>query len=194
MIEVVVRPSTACLRRDFARIAHYARQAPKASATRRGHQELHQKDSIRVVHPKTYQHINCQMKFAGLTSVLLICGMTLQSDVRAKACQSTGMSEQRDAKAKGYQSKRMPKQRGVKATGCHSKGISQQKDVKAKACHSIGMAEQMDVRRKKTRAKTSFSHLQFSLFEGHLARKLHFHIFHCHSLRDVWHESFVFTS
>ena len=153
LIEVVVRPSTACLRRDFARIAHYARQAPKASATRRGHQELHQKDSIRVVHPKTYQHINCQMKFAGLTSVLLICGMTLQSDVRAKACQSKGTSKQRDTKAKGLQSKGVSKQRGVKAQGCQSKGMPKQRDIKAKGCLSKGVLKQRDVTAKASHSK-----------------------------------------
>ena len=33
-----------------------------------------------------------------------------------------------------------------------------------------------------------------SLFEGSLAQKLRFHIFHFHFLRDVSHKSFVFTS
>ena len=44
------------------------------------------------------------------------------------------------------------------------------------------------------RTKASFSHLLLSLFQGLLARKLRFHIFHYHFLRDVSHESFVFTS
>ena len=44
-----------------------------------------------------------------------------------------------------------------------------------------------------SRTKASFSHLPLSDFEGHLARKLHFHIFHFQILRDVSHESFIFT-
>ena len=40
----------------------------------------------------------------------------------------------------------------------------------------------------------SFSHLPLSVFEGCLARKLHFHIFSCPFLRDVSHENFVFIS
>ena len=46
----------------------------------------------------------------------------------------------------------------------------------------------------KSRTKASFSHLPLSDFQGLLARKLRFHIFHFHFLRDVSHESFVFTS
>ena len=45
-----------------------------------------------------------------------------------------------------------------------------------------------------SRTKASFSDLPLSLFEGGLAPKLRFHIFHFHFLRDVSHESFVFTS
>ena len=65
----------------------------------------------------------------------------------------------------------------------------------------------------KSRTKASFSHLPLSLFQASLARKLRFHIFHFqaslarklrfhifsfvlhfHFFRQVWHESFVFTS
>ena len=42
--------------------------------------------------------------------------------------------------------------------------------------------------------KASFSHLQLSGFEGRLARKLRFHICHFQILREISHESFVFTS
>ena len=46
----------------------------------------------------------------------------------------------------------------------------------------------------KSRTKASFSHLQLALFEGSLAQKLRFHIFHFHFLREVSHQSFVFAS
>ena len=46
----------------------------------------------------------------------------------------------------------------------------------------------------RSRTKASLSHLPLSDFEGRLARKLHFHIFHFHFLREVSHESFAFTS
>ena len=46
----------------------------------------------------------------------------------------------------------------------------------------------------RSRTKATFSHLQLSEFEGGLARKLRFHIFHFHFFREVLHESFVFTS
>ena len=42
--------------------------------------------------------------------------------------------------------------------------------------------------------KASFSHLPLPLFEGTLTRKLRFHIFHFHFLKEISHESFVFTS
>ena len=42
--------------------------------------------------------------------------------------------------------------------------------------------------------KASLSHLPLSNSEGSLARKLRFYIFHFHFLREVSHESFVFTS
>jgi len=42
--------------------------------------------------------------------------------------------------------------------------------------------------------EASFSHLQLTVFERSLARKLRFHIFSCQFLREVSHESFVFTS
>ena len=44
-----------------------------------------------------------------------------------------------------------------------------------------------------SRTKASFSHVPFSDFEGHLSRKLHFHMCHLQILRDVLHESFIFT-
>ena len=47
---------------------------------------------------------------------------------------------------------------------------------------------------RKSRMKTSCSHLSLSDFEGSLPRKLRFHIFHFHSLRKVSHDSFVLTS
>ena len=46
----------------------------------------------------------------------------------------------------------------------------------------------------KSRTIASFSHLPLSDFEGSLAVKLRFHIFHCQILKEVSHESFVFTS
>ena len=45
-----------------------------------------------------------------------------------------------------------------------------------------------------SRTKASFSDLPLSLFEGGLAPKLRFHIFSFQFLREVSHESFVFTS
>ena len=45
-----------------------------------------------------------------------------------------------------------------------------------------------------SRTKASFSHLPLSDFEGSLAGKLRFHIFHFHFWRDVSHESVGFTS
>ena len=45
-----------------------------------------------------------------------------------------------------------------------------------------------------SRTKASFPHLPLALFQRLLARKRRFHIFHLHFLRDVSHESFVFTS
>ena len=42
--------------------------------------------------------------------------------------------------------------------------------------------------------KASFSHLSLSLLEGSLARELRFNIFSFHFLREVSHETFVFTS
>ena len=47
---------------------------------------------------------------------------------------------------------------------------------------------------KMSRTKASFSHLPLSDFEGSLAGKLRFHIFHFHVWKDVSHESFGFTS
>ena len=44
-----------------------------------------------------------------------------------------------------------------------------------------------------SRTKASFSDLPLSLFEGPLAQKLRFQISHCHFLREVSHQSFVFT-
>ena len=47
---------------------------------------------------------------------------------------------------------------------------------------------------RRSRTKASFSHLQLLDFEGGLARKLRFHIFNFQFLREVSHESFLFTS
>ena len=47
---------------------------------------------------------------------------------------------------------------------------------------------------RKSLTRASFSHLPLSDFEGGLARKLCFHIFNFQILREVSHESFVFTS
>ena len=47
---------------------------------------------------------------------------------------------------------------------------------------------------RKPGTKALFSHLPLWDFEGSLARKLYSHIFHFQLLRDVSHESFVFTS
>ena len=47
---------------------------------------------------------------------------------------------------------------------------------------------------RQSRTKASFSYLPLSGFEGGLARKLRFHIFDFQILREVSHESFVFTS
>ena len=44
------------------------------------------------------------------------------------------------------------------------------------------------------RVQASFSHFELSKFEGCLARKLRFHIFHFHILREILNESFVFIS
>ena len=46
----------------------------------------------------------------------------------------------------------------------------------------------------KSRTRGLLSHLQLADFEGSLARKLRCHIFSLQTLRDVSHESFVFTS
>jgi hypothetical protein len=45
-----------------------------------------------------------------------------------------------------------------------------------------------------SRTKALFSHLQHSLLERCLARKLRFHIFNSQFLRDILHGSFFFTS
>ena len=47
---------------------------------------------------------------------------------------------------------------------------------------------------RKSPRTVSFSHLPLSLFEGSLPRQLRFHIFHFLILKEVSHESFVFTS
>ena len=47
---------------------------------------------------------------------------------------------------------------------------------------------------RKSRMKAWFLHLKVVVFEGSLARKLRFHIFNFQFLREVSHESFVFTS
>ena len=45
-----------------------------------------------------------------------------------------------------------------------------------------------------SRTKATFSHLRLSDFEGSLPRKLRFHIWHRHFLKEVSHERCVFTS
>ena len=47
---------------------------------------------------------------------------------------------------------------------------------------------------RKSRTKAAFSLLQLSDFQGSLARKLRFHIFHVQLLKEVLHESLAFTS
>ena len=83
------------------------------------------------------------------------------------------MSQSRDVRAKRCQSKEISKQ-DVKAKGCQSKEMSKQRHVKAKGCQSLKGCQ--------------------SKGTGSLARKPRFHTFHFQILRDVSHESFVFTS
>ena len=94
--------------------------------------------------------------------------------------QSNGMSKQRNVTAKECQSKGMPQPRNVKAKKYQSKGVSQPRDVKANSCHML--SQQMAVK------------VSTVTFWGMSARKLRFNIFRFHFLRDVSHESFVFTS
>ena len=86
------------------------------------------------------------------------------------------MSKQRDVKAKGGESKGRSKQRDVEAKGCQSKGMSKQREVKAKGgqskgCRSKGMSKQRDVQ----------------------ADRLNFHNLNFQTLKEVSHESFIFT-
>ena len=101
-------------------------------------------------------------------------GMSQQLDVTAKACQSKGMRKQTDVKAMGCQSNGMSQQLDVTAMGCHSKGMSKQRDVKAKGCHSKGISMWCH----------SSWNSQFRLHFCNLERS---------NLRDVSHESCVFT-
>ena len=59
--------------------------------------------------------------------------------------------------------------------------IAEQWMSKGNGCHKA-----MDPRKQwMSRTKTSFSHLQLSLFEGRLSRQLRFHIFNCQILREA---------
>ena len=135
--------------------------------------------------------------------------MSQSRDVRAKRCQSKEMSKQ-DVKAKGCQSKEMSKQRHVKAKGCQSLKGCQSKGTGSLArkprFHTFHFQILRDVSHESfvftsstfrsgggSRTKASFSHLPLSLFEGGLARKPRFYIFHVHFWRGVSHKSFVFT-
>ena len=95
-----------------------------------------------------------------------------------------------------------------------TKEISQQRDLIAKRSHSKEISQQRHptAKRRKvsdeslvftsstftfwgtSRTKAWFSHLPSLLFEGSLAPKLHFPIFHFHFLRGVSHQRLVFTS
>ena len=125
-------------------------------------------------------------------------------------CQSKEISKQ-DVKAKGCQSKEMSKQRHVKSKGCQSLKGCQSKGTGSLArkprFHTFHFQILRDVSHESfvftsstfrfgggSRTKASFSHLPLSLFEGGLARKRRFYIFHVHFWRGVSHESFVFTS
>ena len=128
--------------------------------------------------------------------------MSEQRDVKAKRCQSKGMS-----KPKG-----MSKQRGGKSRtkaslshlplsdyeGCLARklrfhilhfqirrGVSHESFVFTSSTFTF---------RGRSGRKPSLSHLPLSLLERSLAQKLCFHTFHFQILRDVSHESFVFTS
>ena len=89
---------------------------------------------------------------------------------------SNGCHRAMDVTAKGCQSKGMPEQRDIKAKGCQSKGMSKQREVKAKGgqskgCRSKGMSKQRDVQ----------------------ADRLNFHNLNFQTLKEVSHESFIFT-
>ena len=64
------------------------------------------------------------------------------------------------------------------------------KDLTAKRSHS----QEGSLARKLLRTRASASNRPLSLLEGSLERKLRFHILNFKVLREVWHESFVFTS
>ena len=103
-------------------------------------------------------------------------------------------------RATGVAEQWMSKQRDVKAKGCQSKEMSKLRDVRLHF-HIFDFQILRDFSHKnfvftsstftfwgKSCTKASLSHLQLSLFEGLLARKLRFHIFNFHFLREVSHE------
>ena len=57
----------------------------------------------------------------------------------------------------------------------------------AKKSLSTEVSQQRSLAAKKGRTKASFSQVEAAVFEGSLALKLRFHIFHCQFLREVLH-------
>ena len=84
-------------------------------------------------------------------------------------------------------SKEIWQQRDLTAKRSHSKGIPQKRDLTAKRSHS------KESRRKEIWQQRDLT-AKISVLERSLARKLWFHIFISHFLREVSHESFIFTS
>ena len=82
--------------------------------------------------------------------------------------------------------------RGVSSNGYHkAMAVTEQRMPQSNGCHqAMAVTEQWMSQRfgGRSRTKALFSHLQLSLFEGRLARKLRFHIFHFNFLREVSHE------
>ena len=145
-------------------------------------------------------------------------------DLTAKRSHSQEISQPRSLRAKRSHSQEISQPRSLRAKRSHSQEISQPRDLTAKRSHRQEISQPRDLTAKlrchifhfqvlrevshesfaftsstftfwgMSRAKTSFSHLQLSDFEGGLARKLRFHIFNFQILREVSHESFVFTS
>ena len=133
--------------------------------------------------------------------------MSQQRDVKDNGCQRQWMSKAMDVKGNGCQSQEiqeMSQPRDVTAMGCQGKAVKakgcQSKGMSKQGCQSKEMSEERDVKAKsfvftsQTRTKASFSHLDLLDFEGNLARKLRFHNFNSWNLKQVSHESFVFTS
>ena len=137
-------------------------------------------------------------------------GMSKQWDVTAVGCHSNGMSQQRDVKAKGCQSKGMSQQRDINVMSQQLEltvpaSFLQPRAFKFERClarklrfHIFHFHFLSDVSHESfvftssafrfwgtSRTKASSSHLKLSLFEGSLAWKLRFHIFHCRFLRQV---------